>query len=156
MSESDKNLHCSFCDKNAQEVKKLIAGPSVYICDECVDLCYSILFAESSKTLDKDQDDTKEESKEVSEPYIPSPKEIKDHMDKYIIGQDYAKMIVSVAVYNHYIRLKNPKIDDVEIDKSNVLLYGPSGSGKCIASDSLINVKINKAVADFIEQQRNV
>lgn len=135
MSEADKKLHCSFCSKNAQEVKKLIAGPSVYICDECVDLCYSILTADSggkpigaSKAVDPST---------TPDMVLPSPKQIKEHLDQYIIGQDYAKMVVSVAVYNHYLRLANPIIDDIEIEKSNLLLFGPTGSGKTYLAQTI-------------------
>src|SRR5579859_1093227 len=116
MPESDKNLHCSFCDKSSQDVKKLIAGPNVYICDECVDLCHTILRSDSK------------DGAEFSD--IPTPHQIKEFLDQYVIGQEYAKMTVSVAVYNHYKRLANPIIDDVELEKSNCLLVGSSGVGK--------------------------
>ena len=119
-----KLLECSFCTKRQDQVKKLIAGTNVYICDECVDLCYDIL---------------KEESKPVEKKLgeIPSPRSIKAFLDDYIIGQDYAKTVVSVAVHNHYKRLENPVIDDVELDKSNVLLLGPTGSGKTLIAKSI-------------------
>lgn len=132
MSESDKNLHCSFCGKNAQEVKKLIAGPSVYICDECVDLCYTILAGEGA--TGKSQT-TSPVAADLGE--IPSPVKIKEFMDQYIIGQDYAKMVVAVAVHNHYLRLANPVVDEVEIDKSNILVYGPTGSGKTLIAQTI-------------------
>lgn len=128
MSEIDKSLHCSFCGQNAQEVKKLIAGPNVYICDECVDLCYSILTSDSGKVP---------EAKAKFKNEIPSPSEIKEFLDQYIIGQDYAKMVVSVAVHNHYMRLAHPIVDDIEIEKSNILVFGPSGSGKTLIAQTI-------------------
>lgn len=131
MSEADKNLHCSFCGKNAQEVKKLIAGPNVYICDECVDLCYSILAGEpdgKSQTATPAGADMGE---------IPSPAKIKEFMDQYIVGQEYAKMVIAVAVHNHYLRLANPVVDEVEIDKSNILIFGPTGSGKTLIAQTI-------------------
>ena len=135
MSESDKNLHCSFCAKNAREVKKLIAGPNVHICDECVDLCYSILFSESNGSQMTPTDKAEDDTKPVDS--IPSPKQIKEHMDQYIVGQDYAKMVVSVAVHNHYLRLANPIVDEVEIEKSNILVFGPTGSGKTLIAQTI-------------------
>lgn len=126
MNDPDKNLHCSFCGKSAQEVKKLIAGPSVYICDECVSLCHGILSDEKAEPLAN-----------VEEGDIPSPRKIREFLDQYVIGQDYAKMAVSVAVYNHYKRLANPIVDDVELEKSNILLLGPTGSGKTLMAQSI-------------------
>jgi ATP-dependent Clp protease ATP-binding subunit ClpX len=144
MSEADKNLHCSFCGKNAQEVKKLIAGPNVYICDECVDLCYSILSTEAGG---KSQTSTPAGATDLGE--IPSPSKIKEFMDQYIIGQDYAKMVVAVAVHNHYLRLAHPVVDDVEIDKSNILVYGPTGSGKTLIAQTIARVlNVPFAMAD--------
>ena len=134
MSEADKNLHCSFCAKNAQEVKKLIAGPNVYICDECVDLCYSILSADGGKPVGTTVS-TNPTASELD--LIPSPSKIKAHLDNYIIGQDYAKMVVSVAVHNHYMRLAHPTVDDVEIEKSNILVFGPTGSGKTLIAQTI-------------------
>ena len=113
------NICCSFCGAERSKVKKLIQGPDVYICDECVTLCQEILVEESIPTT------TKLKSSE-----IPSPTKIKEFLDKFIIGQDDAKISMSVAVNNHYKRVENPIIDDVEIDKSNMLLLGPTGSGK--------------------------
>lgn len=137
-SELDPTLTCSFCTKPAADVKKLIAGPSVYICDECVDLCHGILNppVENSTKLEP-QTSPK------------SPKAIKDFLDRYIIGQDDAKLAVSVAVYNHYKRLANPVVDDVELEKSNILLLGPTGCGKTLFAQSiarLLNVPF--AIAD--------
>lgn len=136
MSESDKKLHCSFCAKNAQEVKKMIAGPNVYICDECVELCHSILSTDAP--VGPVNAESNVNTKANDEPAtIPSPKQIKEHMDQYIIGQDHAKMIVSVAVYNHYLRLANPVVNDVEIEKSNILVFGPTGSGKTLIAQTI-------------------
>jgi len=125
----DKLLYCSFCGKNQNEVRKLIAGPSVYICNECIDLCNDIIKEEISESKD-------EESEE-----FPVPKEIKATLDEYVIGQEDAKKNLSVAVYNHYKRLKGGKKldnkDDVELTKSNILLLGPTGSGKTLLAQTL-------------------
>jgi ATP-dependent Clp protease ATP-binding subunit ClpX len=133
MSEADKNLHCSFCAKNAQEVKKLIAGPSVYICDECVSLCHSIL------TVDSNGQPTSQPNNAMVSDHngLPSPTKIKSFLDQYIIGQDYAKMVISVAVHNHYLRLNHAQDNDLELDKSNILLFGPSGSGKTLIAQTI-------------------
>ena len=112
------NLFCSFCGKNQKEVKKLIAGPAVYICDECIQLCSEII-----------EEETEKEAGELASLMV--PKEIKGRLDEYVIEQDYAKKILAVAVYNHYKRIEHEsKIGDVELSKSNILLIGPTGVGK--------------------------
>jgi ATP-dependent Clp protease ATP-binding subunit ClpX len=143
MSEVDQNLHCSFCKKGAQEVKKLIAGPeAVHICDECVSLCYSIL-------NDTDTASSKSAETKTDLGDIPSPATIKGFLDQYVIGQDYAKMVISVAVHNHYMRLQNPVIDEVEIEKSNILVLGPTGSGKTLIAQSIARcLSVPFAIAD--------
>ena len=125
--DSGKLLYCSFCGKSQHEVRKLIAGPSVFICDECVELCNDIIreeVSEGSKTKQSDR--------------LPVPMEIKDILDEYVIGQEHAKKVLSVAVYNHYKRLNyTGKKDEVELSKSNILLIGPTGSGKTLLAETL-------------------
>ncbi len=125
---SEKLLYCSFCGKSQHEVKKLIAGPSVFICDECIDLCNDIIRDET--TSDAGTAGAKSD--------LPTPREIGAILDQYVIGQDKAKRILSVAVYNHYKRLKHLSAkDDVELAKSNILLIGPTGSGKTLLAQTL-------------------
>lgn len=144
MSEIDKNLHCSFCGKNSAEVKKLIAGPDVYICDECISLCHGILTGGPVQNGGSGFDDVSDE-----EPKIPTPRQIKDHLDQYVIGQEEAKKTIAVAVYNHYRRLENPVVDGVEIEKSNILLFGPTGSGKTLIAQSVARMlDVPLAIAD--------
>ena len=131
MSEKNKNiLYCSFCGKSQHEVRKLIAGPTVFICDECVELCMDIIKEENKSSLVKHQDG------------VPTPKEICEVLDDYVIGQKTAKQILSVAVHNHYKRLnhetKNNK--DIELSKSNILLVGPTGCGKTLLAQTLARI----------------
>jgi ATP-dependent Clp protease ATP-binding subunit ClpX len=123
-----KLLYCSFCGKSQHEVRKLIAGPSVFICDECVDLCNDII-----------REEVQENTSESGDHSLPSPREISGILDQYVIGQKRAKKVLAVAVYNHYKRLGNgePKKDEVELGKSNILLVGPTGSGKTLLAETL-------------------
>ena len=147
----DSRLKCSFCGKSQDQVKKLIAGPEVYICDECVELCNEILDEEFFEGKDKDGAEGATSANSQEKP-IPKPHEIKAYLDEYIIGQDDAKKVLSVAVYNHYKRLKHNKDegkDGVEIQKSNILLVGPTGSGKTLLAQTLAKMlDVPFAVAD--------
>ena len=133
-----KQLKCSFCGKNQDQVKRLIAGPGVYICDECIDLCSEIIADEFEDTLEFD---TKS---------LPKPQEIKEYLDSYVIGQESAKKSLAVAVYNHYKRINsNESNDDVELQKSNILLLGPTGSGKTFLAQTLAKfLNVPFAIAD--------
>src|SRR4030095_8629143 len=127
-SSGDKLLYCSFCGKSQHEVRKLIAGPSVFICDECIELCNDIIREEGAGSEAQRSDRNK----------LPTPHEIRQSLDQYVIGQEPAKKILSVAVYNHYKRLEVGKPDDeVELAKSNILLIGPTGSGKTLLAQTL-------------------
>ena len=147
----DDKLKCSFCGKTQDQVKKLIAGPEVYICDECVELCNEILDEEFFEAKEK-EGSTEGENLEKAEKPIPKPHEIKEYLDQYIVGQDDAKKVLSVAVYNHYKRLKHNKETSkysVEIQKSNILLVGPTGSGKTLLAQTLAKMlDVPFAVAD--------
>ena len=122
----DKLLYCSFCGKSQHEVRKLIAGPSVFVCDECITLCNDIM-----------REEIQNENAKGDNTDLPVPKKICAALDEYVIGQEHAKRILSVAVYNHYKRLKSDSKDDVELSKSNILLVGPTGSGKTLLAQTL-------------------
>jgi len=142
----DKLLYCSFCGKSQHEVKKLIAGPSVFVCDECVDLCNDIIREELLEATPPGQQEEK----------LPTPREINAEIDNYVIGQEQAKRVLSVAVYNHYKRLRFGKTaDDVELSKSNILIIGPTGSGKTLLAETLarqLNVPFTVADATTLTE----
>ncbi|MEW6220483.1 MAG: ATP-dependent Clp protease ATP-binding subunit ClpX [Thermodesulfobacteriota bacterium] len=134
-------LHCSFCGKAQDEVKKLIAGPAVYICDECIELCNEIVREESRK----------QKAADLGKPLVPKPAEIKAFLDEYVVGQERAKRILSVAVHNHYKRIDSATggSDDIEIQKSNIILIGPTGSGKTLLAQTLAKfLNVPFAMAD--------
>lgn len=137
-NDEKKQLKCSFCGKTQDQVRRLIAGPGVYICDECIDLCSEII------------SDEFEEDIQVDVSSLPKPSEIKDHLDQYVIGQKEAKKSLAVAVYNHYKRINsNLENDDVELQKSNILLLGPTGSGKTLLAQTLAKfLNVPFAIAD--------
>lgn len=133
-----KQLRCSFCNKSQEQVRKLIAGPNVYICDECIDLCSEII---EEELADAELDDT-----EIN---LLKPKEIKDFLDEYVIGQDDAKKVLAVSVYNHYKRVLSGKDLDVELQKSNIIMVGPTGSGKTFLAQTLAKLlNVPFAIAD--------
>lgn len=143
MKDKDKdNMRCSFCGRNSEEVRKLVAGPNVYICDECVEVCEHIIEEELAAM------DVGNQAFRLKE--LPTPKEIKAHLDQYVIGQDDAKISLAVAVYNHYKRLQHDSVvDDVELQKSNVVFIGPTGSGKTLLAQTLARMlKVPFAMAD--------
>ena len=138
--EGNGTLKCSFCGKSQKQVKKLIAGPGVYICDECIDLCNEIIEEELSETSEMRFDE------------LPKPREIYEFLDSYVIGQDTAKKSLSVAVYNHYKRVQageRGEKDSVELQKSNILLLGPTGCGKTLLAQTLARMlNVPFAIAD--------
>src|SRR5690625_4745242 len=146
-------LKCSFCGKDQESVRKLVAGPGVYICDECIELCSEIVEEEIGAEEEEEIDEKEigeEEKEEIEIKDIPKPKEINDTLDSYVIGQDQAKKNLSVAVYNHYKRVNSSaKSDDVEVAKSNIAMLGPTGSGKTLLAQTLARViDVPFAIAD--------
>ncbi|HPF79280.1 MAG TPA: AAA family ATPase, partial [Alphaproteobacteria bacterium] len=130
-SDSKNTLYCSFCGKSQHEVRKLIAGPNVFVCNECVELCMDIIREEDKSQLVRGSDDG-----------LPTPSEIKEFLDQYVIGQQSAKRILSVAVHNHYKRLEHGSSgnSDIEISKSNILILGPTGCGKTLLAQTLARI----------------
>ena len=166
MSKYDSHLKCSFCGKSQEQVRKLIAGPGVYVCDECVDLCNEILdeelfdsnssVAAPAPRREQSPERRRKSPSPISLNQIPKPREIKAYLDEHVIGQDEAKKVLSVAVYNHYKRLSFINADtvdgedeDIELQKSNILLIGPTGCGKTLLAQTLATIlEVPFAVAD--------
>ncbi len=133
---TDKKLNCNFCGKSRDQVEKLIAGPNVYICNECITISYEILDDEKFQPLDDISD-------------IPTPKEIHDYLDQYITGQEEAKEILSTSAYNHYKRINHKSTNDITVEKSNVLMIGPTGTGKTLFAKTLARkLGVPFAIAD--------
>lgn len=144
-NDDKRQIHCSFCGKSQDDVRKIIAGPGVYICDECVDVCKAIIDDDLDR---KSKKKTKEKPGSKFEGKLPTPQELKKTLDEYVIGQDRAKVALSVAVYNHYKRIFMGD-DDVELQKSNILMLGPSGSGKTLLAQTLAKtLNVPFAIAD--------
>ena len=143
--DKDKTIRCSFCGKTQEEAQRIIAGPGVYICDECIKICTSIIENDLYEDSELTYNDEETEN-------LPKPAEIKKILDDYVIGQDEAKKTLAVAVYNHYKRINNKNLhdkDDVEIQKSNILLLGPTGCGKTLLAQTLAKIlKVPFAIAD--------
>ena len=141
MNDEKKSIRCSFCGKHEDEVERIIAGPGAYICNECVQLCMSLLDDEGYGEEHNEFPETVEQ--------LPTPKEVKEILDQYVIGQESAKVALSVAVYNHYKRIYFGGSNDVELQKSNILMIGPTGSGKTLFAQTLARIlKVPFAIAD--------
>ena len=146
-NDDKREIRCSFCGKPQSEVHKLIAGPNVYICNECIEICQSILDEEFG--LEDNMPSAAEKANVSAPEKLPTPRELKETLDQYVIGQDRAKIALSVAVYNHYKRIFKGTDDDVELQKSNILLVGPSGSGKTLLAQTLAKtLEVPFAIAD--------
>ena len=143
-NDKERNVRCSFCGKTQEQVEKLIAGPGVYICDECIELCMGIIDENADRGYKPSGKKVKLEEK-----VLPKPQDIKAKLDEYVVGQDEAKKALSVAVYNHYKRIYHGCDTDVEIQKSNVVLLGPTGVGKTVLAHTLAKIiDVPFAIAD--------